>query len=693
MLAIYKREFRAYFHSMTGWLFLAANLFLSGLYFFALNLRYGYAGIANTMYNIVFLLLITVPILTMRMLSEERRQKTDQLILTAPVSVGKIVAGKYLSAVTVFTISTGMICVYPLILSAFGTVRAERRRRLRQTRFFGAFRGFPVGDGTLRFGALFLGYMMSSITALISSTGNFLTRILNVLDMTTRLTDMMQGTLEVKSVLYFLSFILVFFFLTVQSIQKRRYQVSAGHLKMGAYSTGMIAVVLAAAVFLNLAVEELPSRYTSFDVTSERLYSLTDTTKELLAGLEEDVNIYILESEENQDTVLKQTLDRYAGLSSHIHVEYQDPVANPGFYQQYTDGNISMNSMIVESDRRYTVIDYADIYEYEYDYSSYTSTLTGYDGEGLITSAIAYVTSDDIPTMYVLEGQDELTLSTTFQDGLSKQNVTSESLNLLTVDSVPEEAEGVLILAPTADISTDDAQKLIDYLDAGGRILMTTSYTDNFAESFPNLQTVLDYFGISITEGLVAENDPSMYYQQPSYLLPDVAYDTVTDGVAGGQYVFMPYAQGITWEESDDIAVTSLLTTSESSVSKTNLDDAQTWEWEEGDIEGPFTVAVHASKTLDDENTAELYLYTSENLFTDSANSMVADANLTLFNNTIAAMTDGGTSVSVPVKSYQASDIMVNDGTAFLLGSVLMVILPLALLLFGLIRWLERRKG
>lgn len=54
MLAIYKREFRAYFHSMTGWLFLAANLFLSGLYFFALNLRYGYASIANTMYNIVF---------------------------------------------------------------------------------------------------------------------------------------------------------------------------------------------------------------------------------------------------------------------------------------------------------------------------------------------------------------------------------------------------------------------------------------------------------------------------------------------------------------------------------------------------------------------------------------------------------------------------------------------------------------
>ena len=637
MLAIYKREFRAYFHSMTGWLFLAANLFLSGLYFFALNLRYGYASIANTMYNIVFLLLITVPILTMRMMSEERRQKTDQLILTAPVSMGKIVAGKYLSAVTVFTISTGMICTYPLILSAFGTVPFGESYTAILAYYLYGCASIAIGmfvssltesqviAAVLSFGALFLGYMMSSITALISSTG-------------------------------------------------------------------MITVVIAAAVFLNLAVEELPSRYTSFDVTSERLYSLTDTTKELLAGLEEDVTIYILESEENQDMVLKQTLDRYTGLSDHIHVEYQDPVANPGFYQQYTDGNISMNSMIVESGRRYTVIDYADIYEYEYDYSSYTSTLTGYDGEGLITSAIAYVTSDDIPTMYVLEGQDELTLSSTFQDGLSKQNVTSQSLNLLTSDGVPEDAEGLLILAPTSDISSDDAQKLTAFLDGGGKILMTTTYTENFAESFPNLQTVLDYFGISITEGLVAENDPSMYYQQPSYLLPDVGYDAVTNGVAGERYVFMPYAQGITWEESDDITVTSLLTTSESSVSKTNLNEAQTWEWEDGDIEGPFTVAVHASRTLEDENTAELYLYTSENLFTDSANSMVADANLTLFNNTIAAMTDGGSSVSVPVKSYQALDIMVNNGTAFLLGSLLMVILPLALLLFGLFRWLERRK-
>ena len=552
MLAIFKREFRAYFHSMTGWLFLAANLFLSGLYFFALNLRYGYAGMANTVYNVVFLLLITVPILTMRMLSEERRQKTDQLILTAPVSVGKIVAGKYLSAVAVFTLATGILCVYPLILSAFGTVPfGESYTAILAYYLYGcaciaigmflsSVTESQVIAAVLSFGTLFLGYMMSSITGLISGTGNLLTGLPGIFDMTARLTDMMQGTLELKSVLYFLSLILGFFFLTIQSIQKRRYQISTGHLKMGAYSTGMIAVVLASAVFLNLAAQELPSRYTSFDVTSEKLYSLTDTTKELLARLEEDVTIYVLEAEESQDPVLKQTLDRYTGLSDHIRVEFQDPVANPGFYQQYTDGNISMNSLIVESDRRYTVVNYADIYETEYDYSAYSGAVTGYDGEGLVTSAIAYVVSDDVPAVYVLEGQDELTLSSSFQDGLSKQNVASQSLNLLTAEGVPENAQAVLILAPTADISRDDAQKLTDYLDAGGRLLMTTSYTDDFAQNFPNLQSVLDYFGLSVTEGLVAENDPAMYYQQPSYLLPDVAYDTVTEGVAGERYVFMP---------------------------------------------------------------------------------------------------------------------------------------------------------
>lgn len=703
MTAIYKRELKAYFHSMTGWLFLAANIFLSGLYFFALNLRFGYSSMANTVYNILFLLLITIPLLTMRMMSEERRQKTDQLILTSPVSVGKVVWGKYLAAATIFTMSTLVIAVYPLILSRFGTVSMGESYTAVLAYYLYGLSGIAIGlflssvtesqviAAVLSFGALFLGYMMSSITGLISSAGNLFTRILSVYDMTSRLEDMMQGSFALQSVLYFLTFILVFLFLTVQSVQKRRYQVSVKSLQMGAYSTGMIAVVLVAAVFLNLAAGELPSRYTTFDVTSQKLYSLTETSEELARNLTEDVTIYILQSEESQDTTLKQTLDRYMDLSGHIHVEYKDPVVYPNFYKDYTDGNIGMNSLIVVSDKRFKVINYNDIYETEMDYSTYSSNVTGYDGEGQITSALAYVTSDDMPVLYTLEGQDELSLSTAFQNGLAKQNAALQSINLLTQESVPEDAQGMLILAPTSDISADDAEKLIAYLDKGGKILMTTSYMEDFAADMPNLQKVLDYFGLSIENGLVMEGDTSMYYQQPTYLLPEVAYDTLTNRVAGQKYIFMPYAQGIRAEEKEDVSVTSLLTTSASSYAKTNMNQAQTYEKEDGDVQGPFDVGVHAEKTLE-EGTAQLTLFASENLFTDSANTMVADANLTLFTNTVASMSDNEISVSVPVKSYESSIITVNDSTAFSLGSLFMLILPLGLLIAGIFVWMGRRK-
>lgn len=465
--------------------------------------------------------------------------------------------GKYLAAATIFTISTLVIAVYPLILSRFGTVSFGESYTALLAYYLYGLSCIAIGlfissvtesqviAAVLSFGALFLGYMMNSITGLISSTGNLLTRILNIYDMTSRLENMMQGTLELKSVLYFITFTVVFLFLTVQSVQKRRYQVSVKSLQMGAYSTGMIAIVLVAAVFLNLAAGELPARFTSIDMTAEKLYSLTDTSEELARNLSEDVTIYILQSEEKQDTTLKQTLDRYTDLSGHIRVEYKDPVVNPNFYKDYTDGNISMNSLIVVSDKRFKVINYSDIYETQVDYTTYSSTVTGYDGEGQITSALAYVTSDDMPVLYTLEGQDELTLSTAFQNGLTKQNAALQSINLLTLESVPEDAQGVLIMAPVSDISSDDADKLIAYLDKGGKILMTTSYVDDFAASMPNLQKVLDYFGLSVVNGLVLEGDSSMCYQQPTYLLPEVAYDSLTNGVAGKKYIFMPYARAL----------------------------------------------------------------------------------------------------------------------------------------------------
>lgn len=121
MLAIYKREFKSYFYSMTGSIFIAFLTVITGIYFMAYNLHSGYPYFAYSLSGVTFVFLIAVPVLTMRSFSEERKNKTDQLLLTSPVSVGKMVAGKYLAMVTVFLIPCVIFCAYPLIIKTQGT--------------------------------------------------------------------------------------------------------------------------------------------------------------------------------------------------------------------------------------------------------------------------------------------------------------------------------------------------------------------------------------------------------------------------------------------------------------------------------------------------------------------------------------------------------------------------------------------
>ena len=117
MIAVYKRELRSYLTSMIGYLFIFFILFLTGIYFSAYQLGAAYPRFEYTLSALTFVFLISVPILTMRVLAEERKQKTDQLLLTAPVSIEKIVFGKYFALVTIFAIPMLIMCLYPLLMT------------------------------------------------------------------------------------------------------------------------------------------------------------------------------------------------------------------------------------------------------------------------------------------------------------------------------------------------------------------------------------------------------------------------------------------------------------------------------------------------------------------------------------------------------------------------------------------------
>lgn len=120
MIAIYKRELKSYFTSMIGWVFMAAVLVFLGLYFYVYNMYYGYPYYAYAMSGTQFIFMLAIPILTMRSFAEERHSKTDQLLLTAPVSVAQIVLGKFLAMVTVFGLDMLIVCLCPLIIKSYG---------------------------------------------------------------------------------------------------------------------------------------------------------------------------------------------------------------------------------------------------------------------------------------------------------------------------------------------------------------------------------------------------------------------------------------------------------------------------------------------------------------------------------------------------------------------------------------------
>lgn len=121
MLAIYKRELRSYFQSMVGCVFIAFLIAFTGIYFMAYNMSAGYPYFSYTLSGSLIVFLVGIPLITMRSFSEERKNKTDQLLLTAPVSLGKVVLGKYLAMGTVIAIPNVIFCIFPLIIKSQGT--------------------------------------------------------------------------------------------------------------------------------------------------------------------------------------------------------------------------------------------------------------------------------------------------------------------------------------------------------------------------------------------------------------------------------------------------------------------------------------------------------------------------------------------------------------------------------------------
>lgn len=235
MLAIYKREWKAYFHSMIGCIIVAFMIAFTGIYFMAYNLFSGYPFFSYVLRAINYILIIVVPLLTMRSFAEERRNKTDQLLLCAPVRLSQVVLGKYLAMVSVFAIPCLVFCLYPLIIKSFGTAYLK-------VDYAAIFMFFLLGCVYIAIGMFLSSLTESQIIAAITTFGilmliylwgglvsflpdiDFLVNILEKMDIVTVFENIVANQMfSVDGLIYYLSLIGVFVFLTMQSIQKRRW--------------------------------------------------------------------------------------------------------------------------------------------------------------------------------------------------------------------------------------------------------------------------------------------------------------------------------------------------------------------------------------------------------------------------------------------------------------------------------------
>ena len=462
----------------------------------------------------------------------------------------------------------------------------------------------------------------------------------------------------------------------------------------GLYSTAILAAAIVLAVLINLLVGAIPKKYTEFDLSAAKMYTLGDSSRQLMQSLDQDVTVYYLCETGSEDAIITKLLDHYADESGHFHWEQKDPALYPTFAAQYGAENASTGSLIVVSGENSEVLNAAELYEYDYsDYYTTGAANVTFGGEKQITSAIYKLTAAGQSHAYYTTNHGEQALTSTLTDALESQNLTVSALDLLS-QTIPEDCDLLVINDPAQDFSgagslVDELGQLRSYLSNGGRVLLLT---DSYY-STPNLDAVMAEFGLTRTEGLVVEGDTNHYLNgYPAlYLLPDYASteeSTALDGVNTSRRVLLQMAQGITLTETEHVVSDALLVSSDSAYSKPEGYEMTTTDKADGDIAGPFTLAAYARN----EDTGAQVIWVNCGNMDNEGIYQVIPGNVTFLQGCAASLAGQESAVLIDSKALEAAPLEVPSIAASTLGLLFVIVLPAALLAVGAVVVVLRRR-
>ena len=470
------------------------------------------------------------------------------------------------------------------------------------------------------------------------------------------------------------------------SAQMRRLRDSK-QVRYGGYalltSLGMVAVM----VLVNLVVDQFQLEA---DLTQNRLFSLSDQTFQVLDNLDSDVTVYQIGTTGRENPLIDSVLERYAKRSSHIKLATLDPERNPGLATKYEEeGQVRPGGLVVDAGDRFRMISQFDIFNV----NMQTRQATSLSLEQELTAALLYVTTGDLPKVYLLEGHGEQSMfqlgisGLSVRDLLENDNYAVDTLDLVSRETVPDDADVLLVVAPAQDLTAAETGRLESWMRAGGRVVFALQAARR--SELPNLAELLAGFGVRVVNGIIVEEAGRHTPDSQVFLVPEMtSHEIVAPMRSDRLFTVIPAAGPI--EElatkRRTLTVESFLNTSAGSFLRTDF-DIQSVEQQEGEPNGPFAVGVAITDNdLDGYVKSRVVVYSSAMFL-----SQPYQANYDMLLNSLSWARSREESISIRAKSLRTFPLRITRLAALIISGVAVLIIPLGVLGAGLAVWLRRR--
>ncbi|MDR3138559.1 MAG: GldG family protein [Treponema sp.] len=462
------------------------------------------------------------------------------------------------------------------------------------------------------------------------------------------------------------------------------------YIKYGGYAALVTFAVIIALILLNLIFQQISPQ---FDLTENRLFSLSEQSVQVIDSIDVPVTIYGLWQAGQENPQIKEVVDLYTSKNRNIRLEVLDPDKNPGLMTKYDKDNrgISPGSLIVDGPKGFKVLSLYDMYEINYA-NPQNPQITGNAVERRITGALLYVGSGETPAVYEITGHNEISLKDLqVQEMIERENYSLKQLNLIRGD-IPDDASAIILNNPRSDFSPGEAEKLLQYLEGGGRLLVLMDYR---SRQTPQLDELFGSFGFRFDYGVVME--PNQNYNTGSLyqVIPDAAPHDITDPITETETpMVFSFSRGITGLDirRRTIELTPFLSSSRESYLRTDPENTSSYTVA-GDLTGPLTLGMAVldpQYSQDGKQTRIVAIGCGALLEPVNFYSQIP-GNIDLFMNSLTWLEDRPETLSVRSKSVMIFPMRITGMQVLIFGIIFVVVIPLAFFAAGFIIWLKRR--